>query len=120
MYVIHFEQEIGNKGFYERNMIKSDWIIPSVSDFGDEALTLNVTPNSTLSTNTFYRATLITAVDMVEAGSIQFCKFILSHDFCVADTGAPTKLIVENFNFVYWLDIKKLLVYPRLWNPQCT
>ena len=69
MYVIHFEQEIGNEGS-EPYMIKSDWIIPSLSDSGDETLTLNVTTNTTLSTNMFYRATLITTMDMIEAGSI--------------------------------------------------
>ena len=101
VYVIHFGQEIGNEGsaFHEPNMIKSDWIIPSVSDSGDETLTLNVTTNTTLSTNMFYRATLITTMDMIVAGSILFCKSILLHEFCVADTEAPTKLIVENFNF---------------------
>ena len=53
-------------------MIESDWIIPSVDDNG--TLTLNVATNSTLSANTFYHATLITAMDMMEAGSIQFCE----------------------------------------------
>ena len=87
VYVIHFEQEIGNEGsgLHEPYMIKSDWIIPSVSDAGDETLTLNVTTNTTLSTNEFYRATLITTVNMMEAGSFQFCKCILSPEFCVAD-----------------------------------
>ena len=50
----------------------SNQIIPSVSD--DGKLTLNVTTNSTLSANTFYNATLITTMDMVEAGNFQFCK----------------------------------------------
>ena len=53
-------------------MIESGQIIPDVSI--DGILTLNVTTNSTLSPNTFYNATLITAMDMDEAGSFQFCK----------------------------------------------
>ena len=57
-------------------VIESGLIIPrlDMSGSGDQKLTLNVTINSTLSTNTFYQATLITAMDMMEAGSIQFCK----------------------------------------------
>ena len=57
-------------------VIVSNQIIPSVSD--DGKLTLNVTTNSTLSTNTLYRATLFTAMDMMEAGNIQFCKYTLA------------------------------------------
>ena len=73
MYVIHFEQKTGKEGsgLHDPNVIKSDWIIPSSSD---EALLLNVTTNSTLSTNMFYRATLFTAMDMMEAANFQFCK----------------------------------------------
>ena len=62
-----------------------DGVIPNVSS--DGRLTLNVTTNSTLSTNTFYRATLITTMDLMEAGSFQFCKCnvtiycnVISHD----------------------------------------
>lgn len=47
-------------------------IIPDVSS--DGMLTLNVTTNSILSTNMHYHATLTTTMDMVEAGSFQFCK----------------------------------------------
>ena len=84
MYVIYFEQEIGNEGsgLHEPNIIKSNWIIPSVSDAGDETLTLNVTTNTTLSANMHYRATLITTIDTVEAGDFQFCKSILLHELC--------------------------------------
>ena len=66
MYVVHLEPVTGSERL-ERN-----WIIPSVDVNG--SVTLNVTTNSTLSTNTLYRATLITAMDMMEAGSIMFCK----------------------------------------------
>ena len=73
MYLVHFEQETGSggSGQYEPEVIESNWIVPSVDDNGN--LTLNVT-NSTLSTNTLYRATLFTAMDMMGAGSFQFCK----------------------------------------------
>ena len=54
--------------------IESDWIIPQDNVSGNGSVTLNVTTNSTLSANTFYRATLITAMNMIEDGSIQFCK----------------------------------------------
>ena len=47
-------------------------IIPSVSDSG--VLTLNVTTNSTMNTNTLYRANVITATGMVDVASTQFCK----------------------------------------------
>ena len=78
MYLVHFEQETGSggSGQYEPEVIESNWIVPSVDDNGN--LTLNVTTNSTLSTNTLYRATLFTAMDMMEAGSIQFCKCTLA------------------------------------------
>ena len=41
VYVIHFEQETGKEGsgLHEPNVIKSNWIIPSVNS-GDETLTL--------------------------------------------------------------------------------
>ena len=78
VYLVHFEQETGRERseLYEPEVIGSDWIIPSldISGAGDETLVLNVTTNSTLNTNTFYRATLFTAMDMMEAGSILFCK----------------------------------------------
>ena len=84
VYVIHFEQELGNEGsgLHEPNIIKSNWIIPSVSYSGDETLTLNVTTNTTLSANMHYRATLITTIDTVEAADFQFCKSILLHELC--------------------------------------
>ena len=74
MYLVHFEQETGSggSGQYEPEVIESNWIVPSADDNGN--LTLNVTTNSTLSTNMFYRATLFTAMDTMEAGSILFCK----------------------------------------------
>ena len=74
MYLVHFEQETGSgeSALPEPEVIESDWIFPTVDDNG--TLTLNVTANSTLSANTFYQATLITAMDMMEAGSIQFCE----------------------------------------------
>ena len=79
VYVIHLESvELNRVGsrLYKPEVIESDWIIPSLntSDVGGGNLTLNVTTNSTLSTNMFYRATLITTMDMVEAGDFQFCK----------------------------------------------
>ena len=63
------ESEKGNEG---SGLIESDWVIPSVNENG--LVTLNVTTNSTLSANTFYSATLITAMDMMEIGSVLFCK----------------------------------------------
>ena len=73
MYLVQFEQETGSgeSALPEPEVIESDWIIPTVDDNG--TFTLNVTTNS-LSPNTFYSATLITATDMTEAGSIQFCE----------------------------------------------
>ena len=57
-------------------VIVSNRIIPSVSGNGN--LTLNVTTNTTLSTNMFYQATLFGTTDMMDAGSFQFCECILS------------------------------------------
>ena len=65
MYMVHMESvepnTVGSTS-YKPEVIESDWIIPSLntSDVGDGNLTLNVTINSTLSTNTLYRATLFT------------------------------------------------------------
>ena len=67
--MVHLEPVTGSEGL---GLIESDWIIPRVDDNG--RLTLNVTTNSTLSTNMFYNATIITTMDMMEAGSILFCK----------------------------------------------
>ena len=81
VYVVHLESvelEAGSgvSGLHE--LIESEPIIPSVDDSGDgiARLTLNVTTNSTLGTNMFYRATLITTMDTMEAGSIRLCKCI--------------------------------------------
>ena len=73
MHLVQFEQETGSgeSALPEPEMIESDWIIPTVDDNG--TLALNVTTNS-LCPNTFYNVTLITAMDMTEAGSIQFCE----------------------------------------------
>ena len=73
------EQERGRSRHFQPEVIESGQIIPTVSS--DGTLTLNVTTNSTLSTNTLYRATLFTAMDMMEAGSIQFCKFTVTNWF---------------------------------------
>ena len=76
MYVVHFEKETGKEGsgLNVTEVIESNSIVPSVNVNG--SVTLNVTTNSTLSTNMFYRATLITAMDMMEAGDFQFCKYV--------------------------------------------
>ena len=74
MYVVQLEPVGLSMGFQEPDMIQTGLIIPSVSDTGDDSFLLNVTTNSTLSTNMFYQATLITAMDTVEAGSFLFCK----------------------------------------------
>ena len=71
--MVHLEPVAGSEGL---GLIESNWIIPRVDDNG--ILTLNVTTNSTLSTNMFYRATLFTAMDMVEAESILFCKYTVT------------------------------------------
>ena len=82
MYVVGLESvklETSRSRSVLHEVIESGLIIPrlDMSGSGDQKLTLNVTINSTLSTNTFYRATLITAMDMMEAGSIQFCKYTI-------------------------------------------
>lgn len=63
------EQETDNR---KMQNLESGLIIPNVSDSGN--LTLIVTTNLTLNTNTFYNATLVADMDMMEAGSVQFCK----------------------------------------------
>ena len=79
VYLVRLEEETGSQesGLYE---IESDWIIPSfnISDVGDEKMTLNVTTNTILSTNKLYQATLITTMDLMEAGSFQFCKYTVT------------------------------------------
>ena len=74
MYVVQLEPVGLSMGFQDPDMIQTGLIIPSVSDTGDDSFLLNVTTNSTLNTNMFYQATLITAMDTVEAGSFLFCK----------------------------------------------
>ena len=70
VYVVYLKAGTGNE---ELGLIESDWIIPTVDVNG--SMKLNVTTNTTLNTNMFYTVTLITAMDMVEAGSILFCKY---------------------------------------------
>ena len=84
VYVVHLKSvklETGRERSVLHEMLESDWIIPrlDISSPEDRKLILNVTTNTTLSTNMFYQATLITTMDMVEAGNIQFCKDIYSH-----------------------------------------
>ena len=71
---VELETGSGESGLHGLN--ETDPIIPSVTVSGEDRvrLTLNVTTNSTLSTNMFYNATLITTMDMMEAGSIQLCE----------------------------------------------
>jgi len=82
VYVVHLESvELetgsGESGLHE--LIETGPIIPSVDDSGDREgrLSLNVTTNSAINTNMFYNATLITILDMMEAGSVQLCKYAL-------------------------------------------
>ena len=77
-YVVYLKSGTVNE---ELRLIESDWIIPTVDVNG--SMKLNVTTNTTLNTNMFYTATLITAVDMVEAGSILLCKYRQSPCMCV-------------------------------------
>ena len=73
VYKVRLEsQEREQLRHFQPEVIESGQIIPDVSF--DGILTLNVTTNSTLNTNVVYRATLITTMDMMEVGSIQFCK----------------------------------------------
>jgi len=79
VYVVRLESvelETGSGGLGFHKLIETDPIIPSVdvSGDGEGRLSLNVTTNSILSTNMFYNATLITILDMMEAGSVQLCK----------------------------------------------
>lgn len=79
VYKIHLdpETEIGGSGIfelYEPEVIESSWIFPSIDISDDGKLMLNVTTNSTLSTNSFYNVTVITAM---ETRRIQFCKCLV-------------------------------------------
>ena len=65
-------EETDSEGMRELGVLETGQIIPSVNDSG--ILTLNVTTNSTLSTNAFYQAKVITAIGMVDVGSSRFCK----------------------------------------------
>ena len=67
-------EEDGGSGLCEAEITENNRIIPSYNTSGDGKLTLNVTTNSNLRTNMFYRATLFTAMNMIEAGSFLFCK----------------------------------------------
>ena len=71
IYVVEIEEETDNGELDGPDVIKTGTIIPSVDDDGN--LTLNVTTNSTLGTNMFYQATLITASNR-PSGSTRFCK----------------------------------------------
>ena len=74
VYLVRFEEVTGSEesGLY---VIESNLIVPSDDMSGDGKLTMNVTTNSTLSTNMLYQVTLLTAMDMTKAGSFQFCKY---------------------------------------------
>ena len=79
MYVVQLEPmelEQGSRGsgFHELEVIETGLIIPSVNDSRDGTPTLTLTIQTTLNTNMFYQATLITTMDMEEAGNVQFCK----------------------------------------------
>ena len=81
MYVVRLKSvklETGSGGSGLHELIETGPIIPSVDGSGDGEgrLSLNVTTNSTLSTNMFYKATLITILDMMEAGNVQLCKYV--------------------------------------------
>ena len=71
-YVVHLELMKPVTGSERLGLIESNWIIPSVNVNG--SFKLNVTTNSTLSANMFYNATVITTINMMMAGNIQFCK----------------------------------------------
>jgi len=77
VYVVRIESVTGSGGSELHELIESDPIIPSVTVSGEDRvrLTLNVTTNSTLCTNMFYCATLITITDTMEAGKVLFCKY---------------------------------------------
>ena len=79
MYVVQLvpvgvERGSMGSGFHELEVIQTGLIIPSVNDSRDGTLTLTVTTQTPLNTNMFYQATLITTMDIVEAGNVQFCK----------------------------------------------
>ena len=79
MYVVQLvpvgvERGSMGSGFHELEVIQTGLIIPSVNDSRDGMPTLTLTIQATLNTNMFYQATLITTMDMVEAGNVQFCK----------------------------------------------
>ena len=78
VYEVHIDpvEETDRGGMREPQVLKTRLIIPSVNDSGN--LTLNVTTNSTLSTNTFYRAKVIAATGMVDVGSSRFCKYTVT------------------------------------------
>ena len=76
MYVVQLEPmglERGSMGS-GLEVIQTGLIIPSVNDSGDGMPTLTVTIQTILKTNMFYQATLITTMDMIEAGDFEFCK----------------------------------------------
>jgi len=80
VYMVHIESvelETGSGGSELHELIESDPIIPSVTVSGEDRvrLTLNVITNSTLRTNMFYCATLITILNTMEAGKVLFCKY---------------------------------------------
>ena len=74
MYVVHMDpvEETDNGRMQDQEVLKTGLITPSVDDSGN--LTVNVTANTTLSINTFYQATVIAAMGMVEVGRSHFCK----------------------------------------------
>ena len=85
MYVVQLvpvsvERDSMGSGFHELAVIETGLIVPSVNDSRDGTPTLTLTIQTTLNTNTFYQATLITTMDMVEAGDFQFCKKVLQLD----------------------------------------
>ena len=77
IYLESAEQETGKGGPGLEYETERGQII-SRFDISDGKLTLNVTTNSTLSTNMFYQATLFTTFNRMEAGSIRFCKCTLA------------------------------------------
>ena len=74
MYEVYLDpvEETDRGGMRESQVLKTGLIIPSVNNSGN--LTLNVTTNSTLSTNAFYQAKVIAATSLVDVGSSRFCK----------------------------------------------
>ena len=79
MYVVQLvpvgiERGSMGSGFHELEVIETGPIIPSVSDSEHGLPTLTLTIQTTLNTNMFYRATLITTMDIIETGDFEFCK----------------------------------------------